>query len=123
MASSTAPLGSPTMLLSSSCLMGCCNQVVATEAVVEPCCIVVVAAQPLILMLMMLSVGHLLLIDVDDEGCILWAQLLDVVAAAQLLLSLLLSISTSMLGSSLYCLSLMTNDEPDGGSWRIAQSR
>ena len=67
-------------------------------------------------MLRLLSVGHLLLINVDDddddddEGCMFWAQHLIVdVAAAQLSLSMLMS------GSSLYCLNLMTNDEPEGG--------
>ena len=85
-----------------------------TKSAVEPCWVVAVASQPLMLMMRMLSVGHLLLIDVDDEGCMLWAQFLNVVATAQPLLSL--SISMSMLGSLLHCLHLMTNDEPDGGT-------
>ena len=89
-----------------------CSQVVATKDDVEPRWVVAVAAQPMLMMLMLLSAGHLLLIVVDDnEGCMLWARHLDVVVAAALLS---LSISALMSGSSLYCLSLMTSDEPDG---------
>ena len=86
----------------------CCPQLMLINFAVDDLLlnrdvVAAVVAQPTLMMLRMLSAGHLLLIDVDvDEGCILWAHLLIVVAAAQLSLS----ISTSVFGLLIVLLEL-----------------